>query len=138
MLQVMLHSPEARLPVISVENSIGYDLSSAMDVCVPARGRVLVPTKMSIILPHGTYGRIAPRSGLALKHSIDVCAGVIDPGYTGEIRVLLANHSDIPYFVKTYERIAQLILEVAVVAPVVQITQLPETLRGEGGFGSSG
>lgn len=131
-------SPDAKLPVISTAGSVGYDLASAQDVLVPAHGRALVLTKVSVELPVGTYGRIAPRSGLALKHSIDVAAGVIDPGYTGEIGVVLVNHSDDAFSVRKHDRIAQLILEVALVVPVVVTGGLPETARGGDGFGSSG
>lgn len=137
-LKVLLMGPDAKLPEVSTPGSIGYDLSSSADVCVSANTRALVPTQIVIILPPGTYGRIAPRSGLALKHSIDVAAGVIDPGYTGEIAVVLVNHSQHDFFVKKHDRIAQLILEVAVVLPVVEITSVPLTERGGSGFGSSG
>lgn len=140
-LKVILLSSEARLPVISTPGSIGYDLSSAADLSIPARGRVLVPTKLAIVLPPGTYGRIAPRSGLALKHALDVSAGVIDPGYTGEIGVVLVNQSDLEFHVRKHDRIAQLILEMAVVVPVLNITDSShnmDTPRGDAGFGSSG
>lgn len=61
---------------------------------IPARGKYAVHTGLSIHVPHGTYGRVAPRSGLAAKHFIDVGAGVIDEDYRGEVLVLLFNHSD--------------------------------------------
>lgn len=140
-LKVMLLSQDAKLPEINTPGSIGYDLSSAQDLLVPAHGRVLVLTNIAVQLPVGTYGRIAPRSGLALKHSVDVAAGVIDPGYTGDIGVVLVNHADDAFSVRKHDRIAQLILEVAVVVPVEVVTVLdglPGTSRGQNGFGSSG
>lgn len=76
-------SAKALLPSRGSAGAAGYDLSSAVDVTVPARGKALAPTDLSIALPDGTYGRIAPRSGLAWKNSIDVGAGVIDADYRG-------------------------------------------------------
>ncbi|CAN6287298.1 unnamed protein product [Urochloa humidicola] len=75
---------------------------------VPARGKALVPTDLSIAIPEGTYARIAPRSGLALKYSIDVGAGVVDADYCGPLGVILFNHSDADFVVKPGDRIAQI------------------------------
>ena len=89
----------------------GVDLYSAYDVTVPARGNVLISTDLQIQLPEGSYGRIAPRSGLALEHHIDIGGGVIDQDYRGNLGVILFNHSDVPYAVSRGDRIAQLICE---------------------------
>ena len=95
-------------------------------------------TGMSISFPAGLYARIAPRSGLALKKSIDVGAGVVDSDYRGEVGVILFNHGDQDFEVKMGDRIAQLILE-KIDTPVVEEVQgLEETVRGSGGFGSTG
>jgi dUTP pyrophosphatase len=80
----------------------------------------------------------APRSGLAWKHSIDVGAGVIDADYRGPLGVILFNHSDQDFAVKAGDRIAQLILEVIVTPEVVEVEDLESTIRGSGGFGSTG
>lgn len=80
--------------------SVGYDLSSAADSKVPARGKALIPTDLSIAVPEGTYARVAPRSGLTWKHSIDVGVGVIDADYKGPVGVILFNHSDVDFEVK--------------------------------------
>ena len=69
-------------------------MNSIEEIVIPQRGKTLIRTGLSFSIPQGSYGRIAPRSGLAVKHSIDVGAGVIDCDYRGEIRVLLFNHSD--------------------------------------------
>jgi len=82
------------------------------------------------------YGRIAPRSSLALK-DIDTLAGVIDADYRGEIKVLLINHGDHPCFIKNGDKIAQLIIECAYKIPVVEVADVSNTLRGAGGFGST-
>ncbi|KAF6138714.1 hypothetical protein GIB67_040846 [Kingdonia uniflora] len=75
----------------------GYDLSSAIEANVPARGKALIPTDLSIAISQGTYARIAPRSGLTWKHSIDVGAGEIDADYRGPVGVILFNHSDVDF-----------------------------------------
>ncbi|CAL5332276.1 unnamed protein product [Camellia sinensis] len=118
--------------------SVGYDLSSATEIKVPARGKALVPTDLSIAIPQGTYARIAPRSGLAWKHSIDVGAGVIDADYRGPVGVILFNHSDADFEVKVSDRIAQLIIQVILTPDVVEVDDLDLTARGAGGFGSTG
>jgi dUTP pyrophosphatase len=80
----------------------------------------------------------APRSGLALKHSIDVGAGVIDADYRGPVGVILFNHSDADFAVKPGDRIAQMIIEVIATPEVAEVEDLDATVRGEGGFGSTG
>lgn len=89
-------------------------------------------------MPEGTYGRVAPRSGLAWKNFIDVGAGVIDQDYRGNVGVILFNHSDVDFDVKKGDRIAQLICERIAHPNVVEVKSLSETARGEGGFGSTG
>tara|TARA_R110002003_G_scaffold206_17_gene15851 strand:+ start:2209 stop:2655 length:447 start_codon:yes stop_codon:yes gene_type:complete len=110
-LQVLLLSDKARAPTKGSAYAAGHDLYSAKDITIPARGRALVPTDISISVPVGTYGRVAPRSGLANKHGIDTMAGVIDADYRGPVGVILANLSDVDFEVKVGDRIAQLIVE---------------------------
>mgnify|MGYP003386127022 CR=1 FL=1 len=117
---------------------IGFDLSSAYDATIPARGKALVKTDIAIAIPESTYARVAPRSGLAHKHSIDVGAGVIDYDYRGNVGVILFNFSDVDFEIKRGDRIAQLVLERISMANVVEVTELNETDRGAGGFGSTG
>ncbi|KAG6626803.1 hypothetical protein CIPAW_15G077400 [Carya illinoinensis] len=131
-------SKKAILPSRGSPLSAGYDLSSATEVKVPARGKALVPTDLSIAVPEGTYARVAPRSGLAWKHSIDVGAGVIDADYRGPVGVILFNHSDIDFEVKAGDRIAQLIIEKIMTPEVTEVEDLDATARGDGGFGSTG
>ena len=96
-------------------------------------------TGVAIVLPPGVYGRVALRSGLAVKHGIQVGAGVVDPDYTGEVKVVLFNHGDKDFEVKRRgERIAQLVLERCETPGVEEIGLLEETERGAGGFGSTG
>ncbi|KAF2278143.1 dUTP diphosphatase [Westerdykella ornata] len=137
-LQVQLLSDKARAPTKGSAFAAGHDLYSARDVVVPARGRARVDTDISIAVPVGTYGRIAPRSGLAAKHGIDTLAGVIDADYRGQVGVILANLSDEDFQIKAGDRIAQLIVERIVMPEVVVVEKLEESVRGAGGFGSTG
>lgn len=116
----------------------GYDLYAAESKIIPSGTRELISTGISIQVPKGTYGRIAPRSGLSWKHSIDVGAGVIDRNYRGEVKILLINNGNKDFEVNEGTRVAQLILESIVHANVVAVKDLPETSRGSGGFGSTG
>ncbi|XP_061391552.1 deoxyuridine 5'-triphosphate nucleotidohydrolase [Musca vetustissima] len=125
-------------PVRGSERAAGLDLRSAYDLVVPARGKALVKTDLQIEVPNGSYGRVAPRSGLALKNFIDVGAGVVDEDYRGNLGVVLFNHSDTDFEVKRGDRIAQLICERIFYPELEQVDKLEETKRGEGGFGSTG
>jgi len=131
-------SEKARLPTRGSHFSAGYDLYSAETKVIPARGKALVDTQISIAVPVGTYGRVAPRSGLASKFMIDTGAGVIDADYRGVVFVLLFNLSDKDFQVQEGDRIAQLIIEKIETPEVLEVDDLDETLRGTGGFGSTG
>ena len=98
--------PEAHLPVKGSEHAAGYDLLAAAPTVIPARGKGLVSTGISMAIPIGNYGRIAPRSGLAAKNFIDVGAGVIDADYRGEVKVLLFNFSEVDFSINAGDRIA--------------------------------
>jgi len=131
-------SDKARLPTRGSAFAAGYDIYAAKDTIVPARGKVLVDTDISMAVPAGTYGRIAPRSGLASKHMIDTGAGVIDADYRGQVKVLLFNHAEMDFEVKEGDRVAQLVLERIYTPEVLEVQELEESVRGEGGFGSTG
>ncbi|EME44128.1 hypothetical protein DOTSEDRAFT_115886, partial [Dothistroma septosporum NZE10] len=137
-LQIKRHSEAAKLPTRGSEYAAGYDLYASKEATVPARGKVLVDTDISIAVPAGTYGRVAPRSGLASKFSIDVGAGVIDADYRGPVKVLLFNLSDNDFKVEVGERVAQLIVERIYTPQVLEVRELETTVRGAGGFGSTG
>jgi dUTP pyrophosphatase len=125
-------------PMRATEGSAGYDLSSAVDAVIPPNGRLAVSTGIAIGLPEGTYGRVAPRSGLAFKYGIDVFAGVIDADYRSEVKCILYNSGDQPFVIKSGDRIAQLIIEVIKTPDVAVVLEMNETVRGAGGFGSTG
>ena len=129
---------DSTLPTRGSDGAVGYDLYSNCDGVIAKGERGVVSTGIAISLPPGVYGRVAPRSGLAMKNGIQIGAGVIDPDYTGEISVIIFNMGDNDFEVKKGARIAQLILERCETPPVEEIGLLQETLRGEGGFGSTG
>jgi len=131
-------SEKGRAPTRGSEYAAGYDIYSAHNTIIPARGKALVDTDISISVPAGTYGRIAPRSGLASKNFIDVGAGVIDADYRGQVKILLFNHSDTDFVVGEGDRVAQLILERIYTPEVVVVKELPLSARGAAGFGSTG
>ena len=129
---------DAIIPTRGSGGAVGYDLYSTDEVVIPPTHRALIGTGVAIVLPPDVYGRVAPRSGLAVKHGIQVGAGVVDPDYTGEVKVVLFNHGDKDFEVKRGERIAQLVLERCETPDVEEIGLLEETERGAGGFGSTG
>jgi dUTP pyrophosphatase len=138
-LNVTRLHPGAILPVRSTPGAAGYDLFSTDNYVVLPGRRVVVSTGIAVQLPPGTYGRIAPRSGLAVKHGIDTLAGVVDPDYQGDLKVVLQNlDSSQPFVIRPGYRIAQLILEKCEIVDVVETDGTLETLRGTAGFGSTG
>jgi dUTP pyrophosphatase len=131
-------SPEAITPTRASPGSVGYDLYSTETMSIGAHERGIVCTGIAATIPMGVYGRIAPRSGLAVKHGIQTGAGVIDPDYTGELKVILFNHGTERFDIKQGDRIAQLILEKCETPLIEEVQEIKETQRGTKGFGSSG
>ena len=128
----------AKLPVRGSTGAAGYDLAAAQTAVVPAHGKVLIKTGLSISMPTGCYGRIAPRSGLALKKSIDVGAGVVDEDYRGELGVVLFDFGEDDFKINMGDKIAQLIFEKIKPLAIVEADSLEETGQGNKGFGSTG
>ena len=139
-LQIMLDHPNAKVPTRGSAGAAGYDLYAAVDTKIKPGDHEIIQTGIRVRVPAGTYGRIAPRSGLAWLHAIDVMGGVVDSDYRGCVGVILFNHGLCPFEVKAGDRVAQLICEVIKVPDVVVVSDLDlaETIRGEGGFGSTG
>ena len=130
--------PTAVLPTRGSVEAAGLDLYCAEPVQIQPGGRALVRTGISISVPYGCYGRVAPRSGLAVKFGLDVGAGVIDSDYRGEVGVLLFNFGTEQFNAEAGTRIAQLLIEPVVLAQPVEVAELTATQRGAGGFGSTG
>ncbi|ASC55519.1 dUTPase-like protein [Seal parapoxvirus] len=137
-LRVVRLSASATLPTRGSALAAGCDLYSAHDCTVPARGRAVVFTDIQVGVPHGCYGRVAPRSGLAVSRFVDVGAGVIDADYRGNVGVLLFNFGAEDFQVRRGDRVAQLICERVALPSVREVARLDSTGRGAEGFGSTG
>ncbi|MFN0192838.1 MAG: dUTP diphosphatase [Aestuariivirga sp.] len=139
-IQRLPHGDGLPLPAYETAGAAGMDLRAADDAELAPAARCLMPTGIAIALPEGFEAQVRPRSGLAVKHGLTVlnAPGTIDSDYRGEIKVPLINHGDKPVKIARGDRIAQL-----VVAPVSRVawhesSGLETTMRGAGGFGSSG
>jgi len=133
--------PSVPLPVRAHPGDAGMDLHASEDVVLKPGERASVGTGIAVAIPDGYAGFVVPRSGLAAKHGIGVvnAPGLIDAGYRGEIRVLLINldPSD-PFEIRRGERVAQLVIQRVEEASLREVSELPSSARGEGGFGSTG
>ncbi|MDB4588344.1 dUTP diphosphatase [bacterium] len=137
-LRVKRFNDAATLPTRGSSGAVGYDLACTQDFVLDTQSHTLVSTGLGFQLPSGVYGRVAPRSGLTVKHGIHIGAGVIDPDYMGEVKVAMFNLGLQPVEFKKGDRIAQLILERCEVPEVLEVDILVSTYRGESGFGSTG
>ncbi|NVK34216.1 MAG: dUTP diphosphatase [Rhodobacteraceae bacterium] len=141
-LKRLPHGSDLPLPAYQSEMAAGLDLMAAIEsplVLEPGK-RALVETGLSMALPKGFEGQVRPRSGLAAKNGVTVLnsPGTIDADYRGEVKVILINHGDAAFTVERGMRIAQLIIAPALQAEILEVESLSETVRGAGGFGSTG
>jgi dUTP pyrophosphatase len=137
-LQFRRLDPRAKLPSRGSTCSAGLDIYSIAEVRIEPKQRLLAPTGLSVAIPEGFYGRVAPRSGLAVKNGLDVLAGVIDSDYRGELCCALYNSGDETIVLPAESKICQLIIEKIITPAPVWADELEATARGEGGFGSTG
>ena len=139
-LKIIKLNQQAITPKYEHENDSGLDLVSIETVDIPAGDSKLIKTGISIELPPNTEAQIRPRSGLALKHQITVLntPGTIDEGYRGEIGVILINHGKTSFKVTQGMRIAQMVIAPVIRVNIEEVEQLSDTIRGKGGFGSTG
>lgn len=128
----------AVLPQRGSALAAGLDVCSIEDLQIGPRQRAMARTGFAVAIPPGFYGRIAPRSGLAAKNGLDVLAGVIDSDYRGEVCCLLYNTSDDAIKLAAGSKICQLIVEQIITPDAAWASDLDETARGAGGFGSTG
>ena len=130
------------LPEYKTEGAAGMDLCAAIEepIVLKPLERTLVPTGLKIELEHGYEAQGRPRSGLSIKHGITLinCVGTIDEDYRGEVCVPIVNISNETYAIQPQERIAQMVIARAEQAKIEVVTELTDTVRGEGGFGSTG
>lgn len=141
LVPVINHSANA-LPEYATPGSAGLDLMASLQepVQIKPGERKLIGTGLHLALPEGFEAQIRPRSGLALKHGITVLnsPGTVDSDYRGEIKVLLINHSNETFQIENGDRIAQMVVQRHEFVQLVTADQLPETQRGEGGYGHTG
>ena len=144
MVKVLIKKLDSKvqLPKYKTEGSSGMDLMAFLEspVNLKPQESELIPTGISIAIPEDTEVQIRPRSGLAAKSNISVLntPGTIDSDYRGEIKIILFNHGKEDFVINNNDRIAQMILMPIVKAEFEEVENLPKTLRGSGGFGSTG
>ena len=133
---------KAQIPIYKTEGSSGMDLMALTEdkIVIKPNKSALVPTGLSVAIPNDTEIQIRPRSGLAAKSSISVLntPGTIDSDYRGELKVILFNHGDKEFIINNGDRIAQMVLVPILKVQFEEVQDLPETIRGSGGFGSTG
>jgi dUTP pyrophosphatase len=131
---------ELPLPAYARADDAGLDLHAAQAVTLKPGDRVLVPTGIALAIPPGFAGFVVPRSGLALRHGVTVLntPGLIDAGYRGEVKVLLVNHGQEAVTLSRGDRIAQLVVQAVERVELTPVAELPASVRGAGGFGSTG
>jgi dUTP pyrophosphatase len=134
------HGDGLPLPAYATHGAAGMDVVAAEDVTLAPGGRHAVATGFAIAIPDGYEVQVRPRSGLALKHGVTCLntPGTIDSDYRGEVKVILANLGQEPFPIRRGERIAQLVPAPVLRADLTETDSLDETLRGAGGFGSTG
>lgn len=133
--------PDVPLPAYAHPGDAGADLVTTVDVDLAPGERALVPTGLAIALPDGFVALIHPRSGLAARHGLSIVntPGTVDAGYRGEIKVLLINHDRTEHVVlRRGDRVAQLVVQRCERAEFTAVDALPESVRGAGGYGSTG
>ena len=140
-VQVQRLDPELPLPAYAHPGDAGADLLTTVDVRLAPGERAIVPTGIAMALPEGYVALVHPRSGLAARHGLSIVntPGTVDSGYRGEIKVLLVNHDpNEPIELRRGDRIAQLVVQPVERARFVEVDRLPESARGDGGYGSTG
>lgn len=139
-LQVQLLHPAARLPLRAHPDDAGADLFSVESAVIPPGERRDVGTGLALAIPEGYAGLVLPRSGLAFRNGLMVVnsPGLIDAGYRGEVRVSLFNSGSEPFEIQPGDRIAQLLVQAVATPQFTASAHLPDSVRGTGGFGSTG
>lgn len=134
------HGEGLALPSYATSGAAGMDVLSAEELTLAPGGRHAVATGLALAIPEGFEVQVRPRSGLALKHGISLpnTPGTIDSDYRGELKIIMINLGDEPFAIHRGDRIAQLVLAPVVLAEWDEVAELDDTVRGEGGFGSTG
>ncbi len=142
LIQRLPHAKDLPLPAYATEGSAGFDLLAAVhsDIDLEKGARMAVPCGIAIALPQGFEAQVRPRSGLALNHGVTVLnsPGTIDSDYRGEIKAIIINHGEATFRISRGMKVAQIIIARHETAELQEAATLPESARGEGGFGSTG
>tara|TARA_B100001057_G_scaffold472130_1_gene535111 strand:- start:1732 stop:2169 length:438 start_codon:yes stop_codon:yes gene_type:complete len=144
MIKVLIKKldPAAKLPEYKTSGASGMDITAFIEktISVKSKTSCLIPTGLTFAFPENYEIQIRPRSGLAAKNNITVLntPGTIDSDYRGEIKVLIYNHGNDDFIINNGDRIAQMVLSPIIKMELEEVNDLPETIRGEGGFGSTG
>jgi dUTP pyrophosphatase len=133
-------SPDAKIPKAAKKGDVAFDLYSMIDYELRPGERFAVPTGIAVEIPPGYEGQVRPRSGLALKEGVTVLntPGTIDSGYRGEVKTIMMNHNGEPFKITKGMRISQLAIRPVPEVEFIEVDELSDTERGEGGFGSTG
>ena len=135
-------NPAVRLPEYKTNGASGMDLTAFIEkpICVKSKTSSLIPTGLSVAFSENYEIQIRPRSGLAVKNNVTVLntPGTIDSDYRGEIKVVIFNHGNLDFNINNGDRIAQMILSPVIKMDLEEVNDLQDTIRGEGGFGSTG
>lgn len=130
--------PVLPIPQRETEGAAGYDLRAAKTLTIAPGERALVPTGFAYEIPHGMVGMVRPRSGLAVRQGLHVMAGVVDSDYRGEVHALLLNTGEKDIEIEHGDRIAQMVVTIHYAGEMIEVDELTNATRGEGGFGSTG
>lgn len=133
--------PDLPLPAYAHPGDAGADLLTTVDIRLEPGERVLVPTGIALALPQGYAAFVHPRSGLAARHGLSILntPGTVDAGYRGEVKVLLINHDPVePIWLRRGDRVAQLVVQQVATVAFHEVDSLPDSERGDGGYGSTG
>ena len=133
-------NPGAKIPKAAKVGDVAFDLYSVIDYEIKPGERYAVPTGIAVEIPVGYEGQVRPRSGLALKEGLTVLntPGTIDSGYRGEVKTIMINQGDIPFQITRGMRISQLAIRPVPEVTFIEVDELSDTDRGDGGFGSTG
>lgn len=138
----LAHNRDLPLPAYETPDAAGMDLRAAVDepLTLEPGARIAVPTGLALAIPSGFEGQVRPRSGLALKSGITVLntPGTVDADYRGEVKVILINLGQEPFVIQRGDRIAQMVIAPVTQSSLHEVSDLDETVRGSGGFGSTG
>ncbi|MGH2772803.1 MAG: dUTP diphosphatase [Actinomycetota bacterium] len=140
-MKVLRLDPDLPMPVRAHSSDAGFDLLAGADVSLKPGERALIPTGLAVAIPDGYAGYVQPRSGLAARHGLGLLnsPGLIDPGYRGEIKLIAINLDPYePLHLSRGDRVAQLVILPVPAVDLVEVSELPGSARGDGGFGSTG